>query len=192
MPHQKNLLLPALAAGVIALLLLLSGCATLIAKPEQIAWHNCYREIDCPEALAFLQRGIDRLQSSHGQDLEFAIRQVMLRQSIKTAAAARYAIAEHFSLTETIDGEAGIFCIYIAVAPTHPKFYYLLGHEIGHLRRPSLINDADEEQFCNEFSRQLCQDYGYAWRADWETRAWVRQHRAACQGAIIPHLPQGH
>lgn len=151
---------------------LLAGCVTLVDKPADIAWHTCYQPIGSAEAHDFLQRGIILLLQNYG-DPDIPIKQVLLRQSVKTAAAAGYDIAKNFSLNETVDAERGLFCIYIGVPPEHERFYYLLGHEIGHLLHPTRVDTASEERFCNEFSRQLCEQESRPFNAQWETRKWV-------------------
>jgi hypothetical protein len=41
------------------------------------------------------------------------------------------------------------------------------------LLHPAIIADAAEERFCNEFSRQLCEQEERPWSAKWENRKWV-------------------
>ena len=153
---------------------LLTGCVTLIDKPSSVEWNTCYQPIDSPEARAFLEQGIALLIETHGQPA-IPINEVLLRCSEKTDAASAYDISENFSLTEIVDAERGLLCIYVGVPPTHKKFYYLLAHEIGHLLRPTIIDSAEEERFCNEFSRQLCEQQSRPWSAKWETRRWVNK-----------------
>lgn len=153
--------------------MLLSGCVTFTDKPKNVPWHDCYEPITSPEAELFMQRGIALLEKQHGE-AEVPIRRVFLRHSVKSPAASGYAIRENFSLTESVDPDRGLFCIYLSVPPNHPRFYYLLGHEIGHLLHPSVIDDPDQERFCNAFSQQLCEQENKPWNAAWENRRWVR------------------
>lgn len=153
---------------------LLSGCTTLVKKPDSVVWHTCYQPIESVEAHAFMQKGIALLQEKYGAP-DFPVKKVLLRQTVKSESAAGYHIAEHFSLLEIVDAECGIFCIYIGVPPEHERFYYLLGHEIGHLLHPQQIGVAEAERFCNTFSGQLCAQENRPFSEKWETRDWVRK-----------------
>ena len=155
--------------------LCMAACAPLEDKPASMKWHELYVPIEEPEAKAFLAAGIELLQSEHGSP-EIPIREVLIRQSIKREGASRYRAATGFSKTEVVDPERGVFCIYLEVDSSHERFYYLLGHEIGHLLRPYLIGVAKEERFCNEFSRRLCRQQNRPWEDSWENRQWVRRH----------------
>lgn len=148
------------------------GCVTQVPKPASVAWHTVYRPIDDAKALHFLESGIQLLTKTHDSP-EIPIKEVMLRHTVKNDAATDYRVSTGFSKTELVDRERGVFCIYLAVPPSHERFYYLLGHEIGHLLRPKIVGSADEERFCNEFSRQLCAQENRPWSERWETRHWV-------------------
>ena len=157
---------------LITILIYQCGCSSLPQKPPDLAWHLCYQPIASPEAHAFLNNGIALLKQRHGEP-DIPVRQVLLRHSVKSPAGAPYAIRESFSLTEQINPDQGLFCIYLSVPPTHKRFYYLLGHEIAHLLNPTIINNPHEEQFCNEFSQYLCGQENKPWNETWETRPWV-------------------
>ena len=144
------------------------GCASLPDKPDSVPYHDLYQVIDDPEAVQFLESGLELLQREHGP-LEFAVNKVLMRQSKKNPVGRAYRIAEGFSLTEIVDSEAGIFAIYISVPLGHPEFYPLLAHEIGHLKQPSLVNDWEMEGFCMVFSKELCHRQGKDWSL-WEQR----------------------
>lgn len=161
-----------IACGLALLLILASGCTTGVEKPDSVPWHTVYRPINDPEAIDFLHKGIDLLTETHGAP-KIRVNKVLLRQTAKTEASAHYRAATDFSKMELVDRERGIFCIYLATAPDHERFYYLLGHEIGHLLRPEIVGSAAEERFCNEFSRLLCAQENRPWSAKWETRDWV-------------------
>ncbi len=160
--------------GFVLFVLLIWGCATLVEKPVSVEWHTVYRPIDDVEAVGFLNNGVELLVRKHGEP-NIPINEVLLRYTLKNDDAAHYRVATRFSKLELVDRERGVFCIYLAVPPSHKRFYYLLGHEIGHLLRPEIIESAEEERFCNEFSRQLCAQENRPWRARWETRKWVRR-----------------
>ena len=98
-----------------------------------------------------------------------------MRYSLKNEGALRYGIAERFSLMEVVDAERGVFCIYVSVPPSHKRFYFLLGHEIGHLLHPDAVDDAAEERFCSAFAGQLCEQENRPFEAKWENRKWVRE-----------------
>ena len=120
-----------------------------------------------------MQSGIELLKETHGAP-KIQINEVLLRLTARSEQSTHYRVATDFSKTEIVDRERGVFCIYLAALPTHERFYYLLGHEIGHLLRPEIVGSAAEERFCNEFSRQLCARENRPWSAKWETRDWVR------------------
>lgn len=161
----------AAAAGI---LFLLSGCTTLIDKPPDIPWHVCYQTISNPQALSFRDTGIAFLQTEYGSP-ETPVNRVMLRFSKKTETAKNYRIGQYFSRKEIVDAEKGVFCIYVGVPPSHERFYYLLGHEIGHLLHPRRVDDSEMERFCNEFSRRLCEKENKKFNPSWENRKWVLQ-----------------
>ena len=165
-PIQKGV--PVLAG----ILFLFSGCATLVEKPPEILWHQCYQAIEDRQAQEFLQAGIASLKAEYGAP-DLAINEVMLRYSKKDSSAHSYRIAEYFSRTELVDSNKGVFCIYIGVPPDREQFYYLLGHEIAHLQHPTRIDDPEMERFCNEFSRRLCEKEGRLFNSRWENRKWV-------------------
>lgn len=154
------------------LFILATGCTTGIEKPASVPWHTVYRPINDPEAIAFLHKGIELLVETHGTP-EIRINEVLLRHTARNEESARYQVATGFSKMELVDRERGLFCIYLATTPDHERFYYLLGHEIGHLLRPEIVGSAAEERFCNEFSRLLCAQENRPWSAEWETRDWV-------------------
>lgn len=168
--HYLRKRIPAL----LGILFLSFGCTTLVEKPADIPWHQCYQPITDPEAQNVLQTGIRFLKTEYGPP-DIPVNEVMMRYSEKTEAAREYRISEHFSLTETVDAEKGIFCIYLSVPPGHEKFDYLLGHEIAHLKHPDRIDDPEMERFCNEFSRRLCEKENRPFDPRWENRKWVHQ-----------------
>lgn len=148
--------------GILAALILLSGCQTRMVRPDSVPFHTLYQPIHSAEAEAFLAAGLTMLRQGHSP-LEFPVREVLLRHSQTNQQGSRYQVAEHFSLTEIVDAQAGIFTIYIAVPPEHEEFYPLLAHEIGHLKQPSLKDDWPMEGFCMVFSEQLCAAQGKDW-----------------------------
>jgi hypothetical protein len=86
-----------------------------------------------------------------------------------------------------IDAQAGVCAIYISVLPSHAEFYLLLAHEIGHLQRPSLVDDWEMEGFCMVLSEDLCRQQGKDWSL-WERRfredskdPYARAYRSALQ-----------
>jgi hypothetical protein len=134
----------------------------------------------------FLAAGLQLLRREHGP-LEFTVDEVLLRQSKKNEKGHRYAIAEGFSLTEIVDAQAGVCAIYISVPPSHAEFYLLLAIEIGHLQRPSLVDDWEMEGFCMVLSEDLCRQQGKDWSL-WERRfredskdPYARAYRSALQ-----------
>lgn len=141
---------------------LLSGCATQQSKPANIPFHTLYQPIEDVGAQQFLEQGIAVLRRDHAP-LEFPVRQVLLRYAVKNEVGRSYKVREHFSLTEIVDAEKGVFAIYIAVPPNDPEFYPLLAHEIGHLKRPSLEDDWEMEGWCTVFSEKLCAEMGKDW-----------------------------
>lgn len=147
---------------------LVVGCPSLSKKPPAVPYHQLYQTIDEPKAQEFLKLGLQFLRRVHGP-LEFSVNEVLLRYSKKNGNGFRYAIVEGFSLTEIVDAEAGIFAIYISVPPSHREFYLLLAHEIGHLKKPSLVDDWAMEGFCMLFSKYLCGQLGHDWSI-WERR----------------------
>ncbi len=162
-----------IGSGLALFVLLASGCTTQVEKPESVAWHSVYQPINDAEAIDFLNAGIEFLIKTHGAP-KIQINKVILRHTVKNDESAHFRVATGFSKTEVIDRKRGVFCIYLAAAPTHERFYYLLGHEIGHLLRPDIVGSAAEERFCNEFSRLLCAQKNRPWSDKWETRDWVR------------------
>lgn len=159
---------------LLGILFLFSGCATLIEKPPEIPWHQCYQSIVDQQTQTLLHNGIVFLTAEYGAP-DLVINEVLLRYSKKTSSTHSYRIGEYFSRTEIVDAEQGIFCIYVGVPPGHERFYYLLGHEIAHLKHPSRIDDSEMERFCNEFSRRLCEKEGRLFDSRWENRKWVNQ-----------------
>lgn len=153
---QKELL-----SGILCLCFF-AGCATVEEKPSDKPFHTLYRSIKDPEATRFLEAGIAYLEAHHGP-LEYPIHEVELRFSFKNETGRSYRLAEGFSKTEIVDGPRGHFAIYLAVPPSDPEFYPLLAHEIGHLKKPSLVDDWAMEGFCMVFSEALCQHLGYDW-----------------------------
>ncbi len=145
-----------------AVVWLLVGCQTRIPRPESVPFHTLYEPIDSPEAKAFVERGIAYLQREYGA-LEFPVREVLLRYSRTNVKGRGYEVAQHFSLTEIVNAQAGVFAIYIAVPPGDEEFYPLLAHEIGHLKQPSLKEDWAMEGFCMVFSEELCAREGKDW-----------------------------
>jgi len=138
------------------------GCQTRASRPDSVPFHTLYAPIESAEAAVFVAAGLDLLRREHAP-LEFPVREVLLRYSDTNALGKTYKVAEHFSLTEIVDAQAGIFAIYIAVPPEHAEFYPLLAHEIGHLRQPSLKDDWPMEGFCMVFSEKLCAAQGKDW-----------------------------
>lgn len=166
--HAKNGLL------WIGFLFLFSGCTTLVEKPPEVAWHQCYRPVSDAAAHDFLKAGLVYLKSRYGRP-DIPVNKVLLRYSQKSETARAYLIDENFSRTEIVDAAEGVFCIYIGVPPDHDRFYYLLGHEIGHLQYPRRVDDPKMEQFCNEFSGELCEKESRPFDSRWENRKWVCQ-----------------
>lgn len=157
--------LPAILSGGA---LIMSGCVTQKSKPANIPFHTLYRPINDAGAQQFLEQGIAVLRRDHAP-LEFSVRQVLLRHAEKNEIGRGYKVREHFSLTEIVDAQQGIFAIYIAVPPSDPEFYPFLAHEIGHLKRPSVEDDWDMEGWCTVFSEKLCAELGKDWSA-WTQR----------------------
>lgn len=148
--------------------LMLWGCQTVQKKPEDLPFHLLYQPIEDAEARGFLRAGIDYLIHNYGST-RFPVNEVLLRYSGKNELGREYRIAEHFSRTEVVDAEAGIFTIYIAVPPDDPEFYPLLAHEIGHLKYPLRVDDWEMEGFCMVFSEELCAAQGKDWSI-WKKR----------------------
>jgi hypothetical protein len=146
--------------------LLLCGCQTLVEKPGDVPFKDCYQEINDPEAHAFVQAGIELLHEKQGGPRR-PIVTIHLRLSKRNEAGRAYRLAEGFSRTE-MPGE-GEVVIYIAVPPGDPEFYPLLGHECGHLLDPSVQNDWQMEGFCMVFSEALCARTGHSWEV-WRRR----------------------
>lgn len=144
------------------------GCASLPKKPVSMPYHQLYVPIEDAQAHRFIDAGLHLLMHEHGP-LEFTVNEVLLRQSKKNTNGHAYAIAEGFSLTEIVDSRAGVFAIYISVPPSHPEFYLLLAHEIGHLQQPSLTDDWEMEGFCMLFSEELCRQQNKDWSV-WKRR----------------------
>jgi hypothetical protein len=159
--------------GLLILLMVLPSCAPQVKKPASVPWHSVYRSIDDAQAHQFLNSGVKLLTQTHGSP-EIPVNKVILRHSVKNEASSRYRVSTGFTKMEVADRQRGVFCIYLAVPPSHERFYYLLGHEIGHLLRPDRVGSAEEERFCNEFSRKLCAQENRPWSDKWETRDWVR------------------
>ena len=156
--------------GCVVLLVLIAwaGCQTRVSRPESVPFHTLYDPIESGEVAAFLAAGLDLLRSEYAP-LEFPVREVLLRYSETNASGKAYKVAEHFSLTEVVDAEAGVFAIYISVPVNDDEFYPLLAHEIGHLKQPSLQDDWEMEGFCMVFSEKLCA----AQDKDWSV--WTRR-----------------
>lgn len=154
--------------GWVLFLGIFAGCQSPQPKPPDQPFHLFYQAIDDPEALAFLDAGIEVLRRDYAP-FEYPVNQIFLRQSRKNEAGHRLRLAEGFSRTEIVDGPGGVFAIYISVAPGHAEFYPLLAHEIGHLRQPSLVDDWEMEGFCMVFSEKLCQELGRDWKI-WRRR----------------------
>ena len=146
----------------------LCGCTSLQKKPPHIPFHTLYQEVVDDEALAFLGDGIAYLKRHHGP-LKHPVNEVYLLYSRKNAIGSGYKIAEEFSKAEIVDASSGRFAIYIGVPPSHPEFFPLLAHEIGHLKAPSRVDDWEMEGFCMLFSEQLCEALGYDWHI-WRKR----------------------
>lgn len=156
--RRQNWIPGLLFAGV----LLGSGCQTREPRPDGVPFHSLYQEIDSAEAAAFLSAGLKILERDHAP-LEYPVRKVLLRRSEPNSLGEKYRIASHFSLTEIVDADAGVFAIYIAVPESDLEFYPLLAHEIGHLKQPSLRDDWEMEGFCMVFSEALCLELGKDW-----------------------------
>ena len=139
-----------------------SGCQTRVARPDAVPFYQLYQPIESAEVDAFMAAGLKKLTREYGP-LEFPVQQVLLRRSEPNGLGQQFRIAQHFSLTEIVDAEKGIFAIYIAVPPEDEEFYPLLAHELGHLKRPSLKDDWDMEGFCMVFSEELCLAEGKDW-----------------------------
>jgi len=165
-PHSHSLSVMLRTPAFVLSLLLVSiyflGCQTRVPRPASVPFHSLYKPIESAEAAAFLAAGLELLRREYAP-LEFPVREVLLRYSRTNAQGKGYQVAEHFSRTEIVDSQAGIFALYIAVPPGHPEFYPLLGHEIGHLRKPSLQDDWPMEGFCMVFSEELCAAQGKDW-----------------------------
>lgn len=155
--------------------LIFSGCVTQQSKPANIPFHTLYQPINDTGAQQFLEQGIAVLRRDHAP-LEFPVRQVLLRYAEKNEIGRAYKVREHFSLTEIVDEEQGVFAIYIAVPPSDPEFYPLLAHEIGHLKRPSVVDDWDMEGWCTVFSEKLCGELGKDWSV------WTQRFRSHPHG----------
>ncbi|MGZ0654344.1 hypothetical protein ACWPKO_18070 [Coraliomargarita sp. W4R53] len=133
-----------------------------MSRPDSVPFHTLYVPIESAEAAAFVAAGLDLLRREYAP-LEFPVREVWLRYSETNTFGKAYKVAEHFSLTEVVDAEAGVFAIYIAVPVNDDEFYPLLAHEIGHLQQPSLRDDWGMEGFCMVFSEKLCALQGKDW-----------------------------
>lgn len=148
--------------------LTLCGCQTVEKKPVGTPFHQLYQSIEQVEAQDFLQEGIKYLQRNYGP-IQMPVNKVLLRHSSKNDLGRKYRIAEHFSRTEIVDAEAGVFAIYIAVPVKDSEFYPLLAHEIGHLKEPMRVDDWEMEGFCMFFSEKLCAELGKDWSV-WKER----------------------
>ncbi len=157
------------AATLLSIFVLLwTGCVTLSDKSPSVPYHQLYQAIDEPAVAQFIESGLELLRQEYGP-LEFAVTEVLVRQSKKNDIGKAYRISEGFSLTEIIDAETGIFAIYISVPPNHVEFYPLLAHEIGHLKQPSLVDNWEMEGFCMVFSGKLCRQQNKDW-SPWKKR----------------------
>lgn len=170
LPHspRPGPLARAAAVNLLAAALLLVGCRTTppLPPPPATPWADCYRVIDDPAAHAFVAAAQRALERDHAPAIP--VRDVQLRLSRRAPAARRLRIAEGFTRTVCDDPAAGRFTIYLRVAPGHPEFYPLLGHECGHLL-DARVKDWWMEGYCSLLSERLTREAGHSWNA-WERR----------------------
>jgi hypothetical protein len=160
-------------AGGALLLLLVSGCSSMISGRPPGPWHDAYQPINDPASEQFIDRALEMAVAEFG-DPAIPVGKVILRRSRKTEAASRYRIGQDFSLTECIDPTNGVFVIYIGVDPGHPNYHALLGHECCHLINAH-ITDWYMEGIATVFSEEACAAPGIAW-GDWK-RHFMRSRR---------------
>ncbi|MBC8206416.1 MAG: hypothetical protein ISR85_06440 [Kiritimatiellales bacterium] len=151
---------------LLLLAVLLTGCQTLVDKPAEVPFRDCYVEITDPQAHAFVREALTLLTEKYAGPRQ-PVETVHLRTARRNGLGRAYRIAENFSKTEVIG--PGEVVIYIAVPPGDNEFYPMLGHECGHLLDPTIEGDWEMEGFCMIFSEEICERTGHSWAA-WQRR----------------------
>ncbi|WP_372796015.1 hypothetical protein [Pontiella sp.] len=140
------------------------GCTTMIDGMPPGPAHEAYQPLESAEAEAFFFQCLEKAQEQFGAP-EVPVTRVLFRRSRKTEAAARYRIAENFSLTQCIDSTNGVFVVYIGEDPDGRNFYPLLAHESAHLLNARIM-DWYMEGLATAFSEEMCAQHDKAW-GDW-------------------------
>lgn len=160
--------------AVLLFLMVLSGCMQWSVSQPPGPWHEAYLPITDSDSHVFIAQSLEMAVAEFGEPV-IPVNTVLLRRSKKNNNARHYRIAEDFSLTECVDPTNGVFVIYIGVAPEHPNYYALLGHECAHLLNAH-ITDWYMEGLATVFSEQVCAELGKEW-GRWR-RHFTRSRRA--------------
>ena len=148
-------------------LIVATGCTKLSSEKPPGPWHAAYQPINDTESEQFVKNALAEATKQFGAPA-IPVKQVLLRRSKKSSTAEGYRVAEDFSLTECVDATNGVFAIYLAVDPTHPDYFPLLGHECTHLINADIF-DWYMEGIATRFSEQICAEAGKPW-GDWAKR----------------------
>lgn len=170
----------------ILLIIFISSCNPIYSNFQNIGqnYASYYLTIDDKNVYLFIQSSLKWLKNTYGDTL-YKIEKINIRRSQKKWGTKKYNLRENFQLTECADKYAGEYTIYLSVGPSHPEFYPLLGHEIGHLLDIDFVGP-EAEGFCTVISRQLCERTRHDWTA-WERRfakedtLYARSYRAMQQ-----------
>jgi hypothetical protein len=148
-------------------LIAVAGCTQLSSEKPPGPWHTAYQPINDATSQQFIQTALAEATKQFGAPV-IPVKKVLLRRSKKSSTAKGYRVAEDFSLTECVDPTNGIFAIYLAVDPSHPDYFPLLGHECTHLINANIF-DWYMEGIATRFSEQICAKTGKPW-SNWTKR----------------------
>lgn len=145
----------------------LLGCKQLSNEELPCSWQEAYLPINDQETDQFVAHAFHEAIAQFGRPV-IPVKKVLLRRSKKKDEVDQYRIAENFSLTTCIDPTNGVFVIYIAVDPSHPNYFPLLGHECLHLLNVHIF-DWYMEGMATRFSEEICTKNGKPW-GNWKHR----------------------